>query len=207
MVGEVVSVVFVVVVSVGGGFGQFGVVYLVLMCFGEVVVDICVCIDWFFGINLFCFQFWLFDVVGLDDYFVWLVFWYVELGLFVFVWFECFEEDFEVQFEVVVVVWLVVISFVMGDFGVVCVVVLKVQGFVVIGMVMQVVEGLVLQVSGVDVVVVQGFEVGGYCGGFLGWCEGVLIGILVLVLLFVDVLDIFVIVVGGIVDVCGVVVV
>lgn len=64
-----------------------------------------------------------------------------------------------------------------------------------------------LEVCGVDVIIVMGNEVGGYCGMFFVKMIELQVGIFVLVLQVVDVVKVLIIVVGGIGDVCGVVVV
>jgi nitronate monooxygenase len=92
----------------------------------------------------------------------------------------------------------------MGDPGVARVAALKAQGFKVVGTATQVAEGLLLQASGVDAVVAQGFEAGGHRGGFLGTPEGALIGTMALVPQLVDALDIPVVAAGGLADARGV---
>lgn len=204
MAGEAASAALVAAVSAGGGFGQLGAAYLAPARLGEVAADIRARTDRPFGINLFCPQPWLPDADGLDDYLARLAPWHAELGLPAPTRPERFEEDFEAQLEAAVAARPAVISFAMGDPGVARVAALKAQGFAVVGTATQVAEGLVLQASGVDAVVAQGFEAGGHRGGFLGRPEGALIGTLALVPLLVDALDIPVIAAGGIADARGV---
>ncbi len=204
MAGEAASAALVAAVSAGGGFGQLGAAYLAPTRLGEVAADIRARTDRPFGINLFCPQPWMPDAAGLDDYLARLAPWHAELGLPAPTRPERFEEDFEAQLEAAVAARPAVISFAMGDPGVARVAALKAQGFAVVGTATQVAEGLVLQASGVDAVVAQGFEAGGHRGGFLGRPEGALIGTLALVPLLVDALDIPVIAAGGIADARGV---
>ncbi|WP_422018509.1 NAD(P)H-dependent flavin oxidoreductase [Roseateles sp.] len=204
MAGEAASAALVAAVSAGGGFGQLGAAYLAPARIGEIAADIRSRTDQPFGINLFCPQPWLRDDAALDAYLARLAAWHAELGLPAPTRPERFEEDFDAQLEATVAARPAVISFVMGDPGVARVAALKAQGFKVVGTATQVAEGRLLQASGVDAVVAQGYEAGGHRGGFLGRPEGALIGTLALVPQLVDALDIPVIAAGGIADARGV---
>ena len=204
MAGEAASAALVAAVSAGGGFGQLGAAYLSPARIGEIAADIRARTDRPFGINLFCPQPWLRDDDALDDYLQRLAPWHVALGLPPPARPEHFEEDFEAQLEATIAAQPAVISFVMGDPGVGRVAALKAQGFTVIGTATQVSEGRMLQASGVDAVVAQGYEAGGHRGGFLGSAEGALIATMALVPQLVDALDIPVIAAGGIADARGV---
>jgi nitronate monooxygenase len=204
MAGEAASAALVAAVSAGGGFGQLGAAYLTPARIDEVAADIRARTERPFGINLFCPQPWLRDDDALDGYLARLAPWHAELGLPPPARPERFEEDFDAQLEATIAARPAVISFVMGDPGVARVAALKAQGFTVIGTATQVAEGRLLQASGVDAVVAQGYEAGGHRGGFLGRPEGALIGTMALVPLLVDALDIPVIAAGGIADARGV---
>jgi nitronate monooxygenase len=204
MAGEAASAALVAAVSAGGGFGQLGAAYLAPARIGDIAADIRSRTDQPFGINLFCPQPWLRDDAALDAYLARLAAWHAELGLPAPTRPERFEEDFDAQLEATVAARPAVISFVMGDPGVARVAALKAQGFKVVGTATQVAEGRLLQASGVDAVVAQGYEAGGHRGGFLGRPEGALIGTLALVPQLVDALDIPVIAAGGIADARGV---
>jgi nitronate monooxygenase len=204
MAGEAASSALVAAVSAGGGFGQLGAAYLPPSRISELAADIRARTDRPFGINLFLPQPWMPDPSGLDDYLARLAPWHAELGLPAPSRPERFEEDFEAQLEATLAARPAVISFVMGDPGVARVAALKAQGFTVVGTATQVSEGLLLQASGVDAVVAQGYEAGGHRGGFLGRPEGALIGTMALVPQLVDALDIPVLAAGGIADARGV---
>jgi nitronate monooxygenase len=204
MAGEAASAALVAAVSAGGGFGQLGAAYLAPARIGEVAAEIRARTDRPFGINLFWPQPWMPDTPGLDAYLHHLAAWHAELGLPPPTRPERFEEDFEAQLEATVAARPAVISFAMGDPGLARVAALKAQGFKVVGTATQVAEGLMLQASGVDAVVAQGYEAGGHRGGFLGQPEGALIGTLALVPQLVDALDIPVLAAGGIADARGV---
>lgn len=203
MAGEAASAALVAAVSAGGGFGQLGAAYLAPARIGEIAADIRARTDRPFGINLFCPQPWLRDDAALDSYLARLAPWHAELGLPPPTRPERVEEDFEAQLAATIAARPAVISFVMGDPGVARVAALKAQGFIVVGTATQVAEGLLLQASGVDAVVAQGYEAGGHRGGFLGSAEGALIGTMALVPQLVDALDIPVIAAGGIADARG----
>ncbi|KQW46426.1 MULTISPECIES: nitronate monooxygenase family protein [unclassified Roseateles] len=204
MAGEAASSALVAAVSAGGGFGQLGAAYLAPARIGELAADIRGRTERPFGINLFCPLPWLRDDPALDAYLARLAAWHAELGLPAPARPERFEEDFEAQLEATIAARPAVISFVMGDPGVARVAALKAQGFTVIGTATQVSEGRMLQASGVDAVVAQGYEAGGHRGGFLGTPEGALIGTMALVPQLVDALGIPVIAAGGIADARGV---
>ncbi|HEY0957540.1 MAG TPA: nitronate monooxygenase [Roseateles sp.] len=204
MAGEAASGALVAAVSAGGGFGQLGAAYLAPARIAEIAADIRTRTDRPFGINLFCPQPWLRDDVALDTYLARLAGWHAELGLPAPARPERYEEDFDAQLAATVAARPAIISFVMGDPGVARVAALKAQGFTVVGTATQVAEGRLLQASGVDAVVAQGYEAGGHRGGFLGTPEGALIGTMALVPLLVDALDIPVIAAGGIADARGV---
>jgi nitronate monooxygenase len=204
MAGEAASAALVAAVSAGGGFGQLGAAYLAPARIGEVAADIRARTEQPFGINLFCPQAWVRDDDALDAYLARLVPWHVELGLPAPTRPERFEEDFDAQLEATIAARPAVISFAMGDPGVARVAALKAQGFIVLGTATQVVEGLLLQASGVDAVIAQGYEGGGHRGGFFGTPEGALIGTMALVPQLVDALSIPVIAAGGIADTRGV---
>lgn len=204
MAGEAASSALVAAVSAGGGFGQLGAAYLSPQRIVEVATDISARTDRPFGINLFCPQAWLRDDAALDAYLARLAPWHAALGLPPPARPERFEEDFEAQLQATIAARPAVISFVMGDPGVARVAALKAQGFTVVGTATQVAEGQLLQASGVDAVVAQGFEAGGHRGGFLGMPEGALIGTMALVPQLVDALGIPVIAAGGIADARGV---
>jgi nitronate monooxygenase len=204
MAGEAASAALVAAVSAGGGFGQLGAAYLAPARIGEIAADIRARTDRPFGINLFCPLPWLRDDAALDAYLARLAAWHMELGLPAPVRPERFEEDFEAQLQATIAAKPAVISFAMGDPGVARVAALKAQGFKVVGTATQVAEGLLLQASGVDAVVAQGFEAGGHRGGFLGTPEGALIGSMALVPQLVDALDLPVIAAGGLADARGV---
>lgn len=204
MAGEASSAALVAAVSAGGGFGQLGAAYLTPARIGEIAADIRARTDKPFGVNLFCPQPWMRDDAALDVYLGRLAVWHAELGLPAPARPERYEEDFEAQLEATIAARPAVISFVMGDPGVARVAALKAQGFIVIGTATQVAEGLLLQASGVDAVVAQGYEAGGHRGGFLGKPEGALIGTMALVPQLVDALDIPVLAAGGIADARGV---
>lgn len=204
MAGEASSAALVAAVSAGGGFGQLGAAYLSPARIVEIAADIRARTERPFGINLFCPQPWLRDDEALGDYIARLAPWHAELGLPAPARPERFEEDFEAQLEATIAARPAVISFVMGDPGVARVAALKAQGFTVVGTATQVSEGRMLQASGVDAVVAQGYEAGGHRGGFLGSNEGALIGTMALVPLLVDALDAPVIAAGGIADARGV---
>lgn len=204
MAGEAASAALVAAVSAGGGFGQLGAAYLPPARIGEVAADIRARTDRPFGINLFCPQAWMPDADGVDAYLARLAPWHAELGLPAPTRPERFEENFEAQLEATIAARPAVISFVMGDPGVARVAALKAQGFKVVGTATQVAEGLMLQASGVDAVVAQGYEAGGHRGGFMGRPEGALIGTMALVPMLVDALDIPVLAAGGIADSRGV---
>lgn len=204
MAGEAASGALVAAASAGGGFGQLGAAYLAPARIAAVAADIRARTDRPFGINLFCPQPWLRDDAALDAYLARLAAWHAELGLPAPTRPERCEEDFEAQLDATVAARPAVISFAMGDPGVARVAALKAQGFLVVGTATQVSEGRMLQASGVDAVVAQGYEAGGHRGGFLGKPEGALIGTLALVPQLVDALDIPVIAAGGIADARGV---
>lgn len=204
MAGEASSAALVAAVSAGGGFGQLGAAYLTPARIGELAADIRARTDQPFGINLFCPQPWMRDDAALDVYLDRLAAWHAELGLPAPTRPERYEEDFDAQLEATIAARPAVISFVMGDPGVARVAALKAQGFIVIGTATQVSEGRMLQASGVDAVVAQGYEAGGHRGGFLGKPEGALIGTMALVPQLVDALDIPVLAAGGIADARGV---
>ncbi|KQV53164.1 hypothetical protein ASC95_10385 [Pelomonas sp. Root1217] len=204
MAGEASSAALVAAVSAGGGFGQLGAAYLTPARITEIAADIRARTDQPFGINLFCPQPWLRDDSALDTYLARLAPWHTELGLSTPARPERFEEDFDAQLEATIAARPAVISFVMGDPGVARVAALKAQGFTVLGTATQVAEGLLLQASGVDAVIAQGYEGGGHRGGFLGSVEGALIGTMALVPQLVDALDVPVIAAGGIADARGV---
>ncbi|WP_457319938.1 nitronate monooxygenase [Roseateles sp. P5_E11] len=204
MAGEASSAALVAAVSAGGGFGQLGAAYLTPARITEIAADIRARTGQPFGINLFCPQPWLRDDSALDAYLARLAAWHTELGLPAPARPERFEEDFDTQLEATIAAHPAVISFAMGDPGVARVAALKAQGFTVLGTATQVAEGLLLQASGVDAVIAQGYEGGGHRGGFLGSAEGALIGTMALVPQLVDALDVPVIAAGGIADARGV---
>lgn len=102
-------------------------------------------------------------------------------------------------------VWLLVVSFYFGLLFDDVIVWLKVVGIVLFLIVINFVEVQVVVVVGIDVIVVQGVEVGGYWGMFDLVVFDVEFGMLVFVCLFVSWIDLLIIVVGGIMDGVGIV--
>lgn len=79
------------------------------------------------------------------------------------------------------------------------------QGMMTIGMATHLLEAILLEESGVDVVVAQGIEAGGHRGTFLGSCEQGLVGSMVLLPLLHEYLKIPYVASGGIMNGRGIV--
>lgn len=208
MVG-VVLFVFVVVVSYVGVIGGFGVVLMLFECLCVVIEEICQGVNGgLFNINLFIL------ILGEVE---------VNLGGFVEIWwvFDVFYQFFGVgslfdlvkffdwfdeQFEVVLEQEVFVVSLYFGIVEEYYFQKFLSSGVLVIFIVMMVEEVKIFEDVGVYVIIVQGFEVGGYQGMFE--CEFMIwFSMLMLFFVVIDVVDVLVIVVGGIIDGCGIVVI
>lgn len=208
MVGVVDEVLVIVVVCVGGLGVLFCVMFDVdILCMQ--VVCFCVVVVVLLNFNFFCYVELVFDVVCDVCWCEWFVLYYDVLGLLCDIQVSVVQWClFDVDVCVVVeVLCLVVVSFYFGLFVLVLVDWVKVCGVCVLGSVIMVVEVCWLDGYGCDVIIVQGWEVGGYCGLFLDVDVMIQLGLFVLLLQVVDVVDVLVIVVGGIGDVCGIYVV
>jgi len=76
----------------------------------------------------------------------------------------------------------------------------KQRGVITIGTATHVLEGIVLEETGIDVVVAQGMEAGGHRGTFIGRPEQGLLSLMTLIPILVDQLRIPVVAAGGIMD-------
>lgn len=160
----------VVEVSCVGGLGVLGLGVLSLQDVVWMMQEIW---QWFglgwFGVNLFCYWLVYCDFVCEVGWLEFLVLEFVWYGVVLFVllyeiYFSFLQDDD--MLVVVIVVCLVMISFYFGLFDVVWIVVLCQIGVVLMVSVILFFEVYVICDVGLDVIIVQGFEVGGYCGIF-----------------------------------------
>lgn len=108
--------------------------------------------------------------------------------------------DFTTQLAVILEEQVPVLSFTFGVLKGEALEAVKQQGIITMGTATHLLEAIILEEVGIDVVVAQGLEAGGHRGTFLGTQEQGLVGTMALIPLLTDHLKIPVVAAGGIMD-------
>lgn len=176
--------VLVVVVSNVGVLGLLGLGVLIVVQVEVMIVVICQLMDCLFNVNLFCYVLFWCDVWWEVDWVIILCFYFVCYGSMLL---DLLSEIYQIfvgyvlMLELFFDILLVVVSFYFGFFEGEMILCLWWQGIVILVMVILLQEVLLIEQQGIDVVVVQGYEVGGYWGIFVLQVFDVQLSIFILV--------------------------
>ena len=187
-------------VSAGGGLGMLGCGIRTPAAMAEAAAAVRAATDKPFGMNLFVLQTPAPEPALVQAAIERLAPLYADLGLPPPAWPERWCEDFEQQFEALLLARPALASFTFGILSRDQVQRLQQAGMLVMGTATTVAEALAWQQVGADAVCASGMEGGGHRGSFLDLSSASQIGTLALVPACVDALRIPVVAAGGVMD-------
>jgi nitronate monooxygenase len=200
MAGGVTTAELVAAVSNAGGLGSLAAGCLDPQEIRAAIVGIRDLTDKPFAVNLFAPQSWQEDTAQIQHAMDWLAPYREELGLPSTPPSAPYQPNYSEQLAVVLDEGVNILSFTFGLPAPEEIETLKEWGVLIVATATHLLEGILLEESGVDIIIAQGAEAGGLRSTFLGPAEQGLVGTMALVPLLAKHVKIPIIAAGGIMD-------